>query len=208
MISPTPSPPPTATPTLSAREWVLRLAGEEGVRLAQDAQLLRFQDEALQTPAAHVPLRAGTHVQLTARQAMPHPQNAAMTLREVRVMDGDFQGQVGWLPQDVLEAAEPLTPLVVCQVADGCHVRAGDGTHYPVVIGLSNGETARVRGVSSTGSGWLAITTGGGVQGWVAPFVVTQLGDLRSVPALVPPPSPTPSDTPPPPTPTAPDGSA
>ncbi len=195
--------PPTATPTLTPSELVLWLAGEEGVRLAQDTPLLFFQDGTLQTlSSAALPLSAGTLVQLTENAPVPDPRNPAVLLHEVHVLEGDLQGRVGWLPEGVLENAQPLTPWVVCRVEEGCRVRAGDDLNYPVVIALTNGETARVRGVSSrtssVGGRWLAITTNAGVQGWIAPHVVLLLGDVRRVPVLAPPPSPTPSDTPPP----------
>ena len=193
VISPTPTTPPTATPTLSPPELMLWLAREEGVRLAQDMPLLLFQEGTLQAPFL---LNAGTLVQLTDSTPMPNPQNPAVVLHEVQVLDGNWQGRSGWLPQKVLEKAQPLQPRVVCHVEDGCRVRAGDGINYVVVVALDNGETARVRGISSTGSGWLAITTNNGVDGWIAPHVVTVLGNLRSVSTLVPPPSPVPSDTP------------
>ncbi len=202
VISPTPTAPPSATPTLSPSELMLQLAGDEGVRLSQGAQLLLFHDQALQTPPAVLQLRAGTLVQLTTSAPVPNPQNPAMLLHEVMVVEGAWQGQIGWLPQAVLENAQPLTPWVICDVEAGCRVRAGDGTYYAVVDALDMGEIARVRGVSSIGSGWLAITTNNGVKGWIAPFVVKTLGDVRDVPSVAPPPSPTPSDTPPPPPPT------
>ncbi len=196
VISPTPTMSPTVPPTLSPRELTLQLASTEGVRLSQDAVLLFFQGATLQTPPSSLPLAEGTLVQLTSHSPMTNPQNPAMVLREVQVMEGDLRGQIGWLPQEVLETAQPLIPLVVCQAEAGCHVRAGDGTNYPIVGGLSNGESARVQGRSSTGNGWLAIVKEDGTRGWIAPFVVITLGNTRDAPVMVPPPSPMPSDTP------------
>lgn len=81
------------------------------------------------------------------------------------------------------------------------NVRRGDGTNYDVVGSLNNGDTAPVIGISSYGSGWYYIELPNGARGWVAPSVVTVLGDLRNVPRVAPPPPPATATPTPPPTP-------
>jgi hypothetical protein len=81
------------------------------------------------------------------------------------------------------------------------NVRRGDGTNYDVVGSLNNGETAAIVGISSFGSGWYYIELPNGGRGWIAPSVVTVLGDLRDVPRVAPPPPPATATPTPPPTP-------
>jgi uncharacterized protein YgiM (DUF1202 family) len=81
------------------------------------------------------------------------------------------------------------------------NVRRGDGTNYDLVGSLNDGDTAPIIGISSFGSGWYYIELPSGARGWVAPSVVTVLGDLRSVPRVDPPPPPATSTPTPQPTP-------
>lgn len=80
------------------------------------------------------------------------------------------------------------TPLITANTA--ANVREGDSVIYPVVGGLDAGQTIRVLGISSTGSGWYYIQLPSGVRGFVAPSIVSASGDLRSVPRINPPPPP------------------
>lgn len=70
------------------------------------------------------------------------------------------------------------------------NVREGDSTIYPVVGGLDAGDTVRVLGISSTGSGWYYIELADGNRGFVASSLVSASGDIRSVPRVNPPPPP------------------
>ena len=80
------------------------------------------------------------------------------------------------------------TPVVTSDV--NANVRAGDSTDYQVVAILSAGTTARVVGISSTGSGWYVIELDNGDRGFIAPSVVDVSGDLRGLPRINPPPPP------------------
>lgn len=76
------------------------------------------------------------------------------------------------------------------------NVRAGDSTGYPIVGDLQPGETARLIGRSSTGSGWFYIELPNGTRGWIAGGIVTVSGDVNSVPFVDPPATPTPTASP------------
>jgi uncharacterized protein YgiM (DUF1202 family) len=76
------------------------------------------------------------------------------------------------------------------------NVRSGDSTLYPVVAILRVGETARIVGISTTGSGWYLVELGDGTRGWISPSTVTVAGDLRTLQRVSPPPVPaTPTPT-------------
>jgi hypothetical protein len=75
------------------------------------------------------------------------------------------------------------------------NVRSGDDTSYPRVDSLFAGETARVLGISSFGSGWFYVETDSGRRGFVAPSVVEFNGNLDDLDAINPPPPPTPPAT-------------
>ena len=85
------------------------------------------------------------------------------------------------------------TPRVTANL--NSNVRSGDGTGYPVIANLLEGETARVIGVSAGGSGWYFIELPNGDRGWIAPSIVTPAGDIRSVPRVQPPATATPTST-------------
>jgi hypothetical protein len=85
------------------------------------------------------------------------------------------------------------TPRVTANL--NANVRTGDSTGYSIITQLPAGESARVIGISSTGSGWYFIEMANGRRGWIAPSVVTPSGDIRSVPFVSPPPTPTPAAT-------------
>lgn len=91
------------------------------------------------------------------------------------------------------------TPLgtsdpTVTAVVDG-NVRSGDDVSYPRVGALLLGESARVIGISSFGSGWFYIELPNGRRGFIAPSVVRFSGSRDSLPAVDPPPPPTPPAT-------------
>jgi hypothetical protein len=75
------------------------------------------------------------------------------------------------------------------------NVRSGDDTTYPRVDSLFTGETARVLGISSFGSGWFYIETDRGRRGWIAPSVVEFNGNVADLTLFNPPPPPTPPAT-------------
>lgn len=87
------------------------------------------------------------------------------------------------------------TPTVTANV--DANVRSGDGTEYPVIDALLENQSAEIIGISSAGSGWYLIRLEDGTEGWIAPSIVRQSGDLRGVPRVSPPPPPaTPTPTP------------
>ncbi|NDJ59546.1 MAG: hypothetical protein GYB67_00385 [Chloroflexi bacterium] len=90
---------------------------------------------------------------------------------------------------------EDLTPRIVMDVARG-NVRSGDSTLYPIVAGLSAGQTAVILGISSRGTGWFLIDLGNERTGWVSGEIVDTTGSLVNLPRIVPPPVPvTPTPT-------------
>ncbi len=85
------------------------------------------------------------------------------------------------------------TPRVTANL--NSNVRSGDNTGYSIVGNLLQGETARVIGISASGSGWYFIELPNGRRGWIAPSIVTPAGDIRSVPRVQPPATATPTAT-------------
>jgi uncharacterized protein YgiM (DUF1202 family) len=76
------------------------------------------------------------------------------------------------------------------------NVRSGDGTNYPIVGSLTEGDVVPIRGISSFGTGWYLIEMPNGRQGWVSPTVVSVSGDTNNLPRVNPPPPPTPTPVP------------
>ena len=62
------------------------------------------------------------------------------------------------------------------------NVRSGPGTQFGIVTSASPGTDITIRGRSADGS-WLAVTVGG-VDGWIADFLVTGVDDISSLPVL------------------------
>ena len=87
------------------------------------------------------------------------------------------------------------TPRVVA--LRGSNVRAGDSTSYSVVGGLREGQSARLRGISSFGTGWYYIELDSGRRGFIHPNLVRTEGDVGSLARINPPPLP-PTPIPPP----------
>jgi len=75
-------------------------------------------------------------------------------------------------------------PFVVANT--DVNVRSGDSTAYPRIASLLAGETARLIGVSSTGSGWYYIEVGGR-RGFLAPSTVRVEGNIASLSRINPP---------------------
>jgi len=87
----------------------------------------------------------------------------------------------------------PSTPTVTANL--NANVRLGDGTNYPVIDVLLEGQSASIIGISSFGTGWYNIELANGRRGWIAPSVVTVSGDTSNLPRINPPPVPTPAAT-------------
>lgn len=87
-------------------------------------------------------------------------------------------------------------PIVTAQIDS--NVRTGDSTSYPVVGALLEGESARVVGISTSGSGWYYIELENGRRGFVAPGIVRFEGNPNGLQRISPPatPTPTPTNTP------------
>jgi len=79
--------------------------------------------------------------------------------------------------------------------AYGLNVRSGPGVAYPIIGGLSLGDSVEVVGKNATGT-WLQISSSSGAEGraWVAAAYVDLTGSLAEVPVVSasPPPPPTP----------------
>ena len=179
----------------------MKFASEEGVTLGEQTQIYILYQGATGTPEPltvleTLTLDAGTQVQLKSDVQQAHPDQPALILREVTVLSGVNRGRDGWIDQNALENATPLTPHVIAENSSGVNVRQGDSTAYAIVGRLVSGESAKIIGVSSRGNSWYRIVLDNGEIGWVAPDVVQVVGNIRSVPMIAPPPSPTPSITP------------
>ncbi len=96
------------------------------------------------------------------------------------------------------------TPRVTPNQSVSVNVRRGDSTDYQAVGFLEPGETARIVGRSSSGSGWYYIELNSGQRGWIAGGVVQVLGNTAGIPFIDPPATPTPIASP---TPNLPDAS-
>lgn len=119
------------------------------------------------------------------------------------VVEGDLAPLPTLPPPTSTQAARPTliptptedltTPMVTANLT--ANVRTGDGTNYPAVGTLGNGQSARIIGISSRGTGWFFIELGNGDRVWIAPSVVTVSGDTSNLPRINPPPTPTPAAT-------------
>ncbi len=87
----------------------------------------------------------------------------------------------------------PSQPTVTSNV--NANVRLGDGTQYPIVGSLLEGQSAPIVGISSFGTGWYVIELPNGRRGWISPSVVTVSGNTSGLPRIDPPPVPTPVAT-------------
>lgn len=192
LVTFTPSPVPTSTPTLTPGERLLVLAADEGVVLPGESTLYILSNNQI----AIVALPADTQVLLLSGEEQPNPLNPNEILLHVRVLNGSDQD--GWIAQQRLETAKAITPHAVVNdsYSQGVNIRRGDGVNYEVLTVLYPGSWVRIIGVSSERSGWYLVKLPTGLQGWVAPNVVIIVGDISNVPVVVPPPSPTPTETP------------
>lgn len=103
-------------------------------------------------------------------------------------------------PPPTLVPTEDPTPRVTVTTPNG-NVRTGDSTNHPIIASLTQGQTAVIVGISSTGSGWYQVRLPNGQIGWMAPSIVQVSGNLSGIPRILPPPPPaTPTFTPVPPT--------
>ncbi len=199
IITWTPSPVPSPTPTLSPEQHVLLFAAEDGVFLADTTPLITLSGAGTSYAAVTTsqPIEAGMTVVITSPTEQPDPQQPDQTLREVQIMSGPLLGRTGWMSQSILEQSIPVTPraIVRSEVTGGANVRRGDALAYPRVGTLSPGESARITGISSRGTGWYRVTMANGVSGWIAPGLVDVIGSLEGVPRITPPPLP-PTSTP------------
>jgi serine/threonine protein phosphatase PrpC len=193
VITWTPAPPPTATPTLSPAELMLVWANQDGVALTAETtlyQLYRSSDTEPYTLLDTISLQAGTQVQLLSDTQQPHPTDPTMILRDVLVMDGLNRGIEGWIDQLALENAQPIVPRVTPKEDTDVNVRSGDSLVFNPIGRLEPGEYALILGVSTRNSDWYRVQLPDGTTGWVASSVVVTVGDVSNLPAAVPPPIP------------------
>jgi hypothetical protein len=94
--------------------------------------------------------------------------------------------------------ATSATPAHVVKILTLANVRSGPGTAYPVVAGLSTGETAPVIGRDSSAQ-WFAISVSSAPQGigWVSSFVASYDGSVNDLPVIQAAAPPPPSAAPP-----------
>ena len=91
-------------------------------------------------------------------------------------------------PEPAPTATPDTTPRVVATVAS--NVRAGDSTLYAVIGHLLEGDSAKIKGISSYGTGWYYIELANGRSGFIYPGIVNTAGDLSNLPRINPPPLP------------------
>ncbi len=103
------------------------------------------------------------------------------------------------LPAPTLAPTNDPTPRVTA--VRSANVRRGDGTQYDVVGALREGESARIVGISSFGTGWYVIELPSGGRGFISPSVVSVSGDVANLARIDPPPPPTATPIPATPTP-------
>jgi dipeptidyl aminopeptidase/acylaminoacyl peptidase len=94
----------------------------------------------------------------------------------------------------VSAAAPTPTPTLGRVTAYSLNVRAGPGTAYPIVGGLSLGDAVEVMGKNAAGT-WLQIAYNG-EESWIAAAYVDLTGSLATVPEVSAPPPPTSAPTP------------
>jgi len=105
-------------------------------------------------------------------------------------------------PADTPAPSQPTAPVssrVEGKVTSyGLNVRTGPGMAYPIVGGLSLGDSVEVVGKNTAGD-WLQIAYNGR-EGWIAAAYTDLTGSLEAVPEVSapPPPAPTPTPTAPP----------
>lgn len=101
-------------------------------------------------------------------------------------------------PATTPDASNPSACNVTPLNANGANIRKYADTASPVVIGLPNGQSAGVTGVSPAGN-FYKVNYNGAV-GWVAAVAVGANGDCSAIPVVNPPafvPTPTPTPIPP-----------
>ena len=203
----TPSPIPSPTPTLSPEQHILLFAAEDGVFLADTTPLITLSGAGTgdATVAASQPVEADTTVIITSATEQPDPQQPDQVLREVQIASGPLLGSTGWMAQSVLEQSTPVTPRAIVrgEITAGANVRRGDATVYRIVGSMSPGESARITGISSRGTGWYRVVMPNGFVGWIAPGLVDVIGSLDGVPRITPPPLPATATSVPTPVPTS-----
>jgi len=113
------------------------------------------------------------------------------------------------LPSATLTSAPPTetlppptvtpTPEPVLRVSSVVNVRSGPRTIYPPLGVLTEGQTAKVIGLDSSGD-WYVIEfeASENGQGWVSGQVSTYNGEVSELPVIAAPPPPAPTATPPP----------
>ena len=142
-----------------------------------------------------VPLRDGLYeMRLTINTAADDPQYFRVSPIRVENNAPAFVAE-----QPVIEVVEPtvapeptatpdLSPRVIALV--NSNVRSGDSTLYVVIGSLIEGSTAKIKGISSFGTGWFYIELDNGRSGFIHPSIVRPEGDLSRLPRINPPPLP------------------
>ena len=142
-----------------------------------------------------VPLRDGLYeMRLTINTAADDPQYFRVSPIRVENNAPAFVAE-----QPVIEVVEPtvapeptatpdLSPRVIALV--NSNVRSGDSTLYVIIGSLLEGESAKIKGISSFGTGWFYIELDNGRSGFIHPSIVRPEGDLSRLPRINPPPLP------------------
>lgn len=93
-----------------------------------------------------------------------------------------------WQPEPEAEpdpSPDPSPRVVVNVIV--ANVRSGDSTSYPRIGQMLEGQSASVKGVSSSGSGWYYIELANGRRGFIFPGIVDTEGDFSNLPQISPP---------------------
>jgi uncharacterized protein YraI len=114
----------------------------------------------------------------------------AIALLSAALLVTDYGHAVGY--------AAPVSPVLKVEgkvIAYGLNVRTGPGMAYPIIGGLSRGDTVEVVRKNTAGT-WLRIAYSGqgelnGQEAWIAAAYVDLSGSLVTVPVVSAPPLPT-----------------
>jgi hypothetical protein len=178
---------------------MLVFAAEEGVILPATTTLYVLPEDASATPQvlSETVLEPETQVMAIGTEERANPNAPDEVLRQVKVLSGPNRDRTGWLLQTALEGAMPITPHVIVKgdVPIGANIRRGDSTAHGVVGVMSPGESAKIVGISSRGTGWYLIELSDGTRGWIAPNLVITVGNVSDLPQVAPPPLPSPTPT-------------
>lgn len=115
------------------------------------------------------------------------PQVAVVVEEVVEVVEAVEEEPEATAEPEATETPD-TTPRVIALV--NANVRAGDSILYTIVGGLHEGDSAKIKGLSSYNTGWFYIELDSGRSGFIHPNIVSAQGDLSNLARINPPPLP------------------